>query len=56
MYTKIEEYCWCDIYKNIDGGVYVAAYDGKKIATGSYLRVKSAVLNFWEQMIAGKSK
>jgi len=56
MYTKIEEYLCCDIYKNIDGGVYVATYYGKKIATGSYLRVKSAIPNFWKQMVTGKSK
>ena len=47
MYKKIEEYNWCDIYKHINAGVYIAAFDGAKIAQGSYMDVKNAVIKFW---------
>lgn len=47
MYKKIEEYNYCDIYKHIDAGVWVSAYDGDIIASGSYMKVKNAVLDFW---------
>lgn len=47
MYKKIEEYCLCDIYKNIDGGIYVAKLHGRRLATGSYLKVKSTIERFW---------
>lgn len=48
MYKKIEEYSFCDIYKNIDGGVYVAKFHGRRLATGSYLKVKTTIEHFWD--------
>lgn len=52
MYKKIEKYNWCDIYKHIDAGVYISAFDGEKIAMGSYMKVKNAVLKWWEDIFA----
>jgi len=49
MYKKIETYNWCDIYKHIDAGVYISAFDGEKIAQGSYLKVKAAILDYLEK-------
>jgi len=49
MYKKIETYNWCDIYKHIDAGVYISAFDGEKIAQGSYLKVKAAVSDYLER-------
>ena len=46
MYTKIEQYNLCDIYKNIDVDIYVAVHNGKKIATGKYMNVKQAIDNY----------
>ena len=51
MYKKVEEYYWCDIYKHIDAGVWVSAFDGGIIASGSYMKVKNAVLDFWENTV-----
>ena len=47
MYKKIEVYNLCDIYKHIDAGVYISAFDGQKIAQGSYMHVKKSVMDFW---------
>jgi len=46
MYKKVEEYCYCDIYKHIDAGVWVSAFDGGVIASGSYMKVKKAAYDF----------
>jgi len=46
MYKKVEEYCYCDIYKHIDAGVWVSAFDGSVIASGSYMKVKKAAYDF----------
>lgn len=51
MYKKIEIYNWCIIYKNIDGGIYVAKFDNDVISTGSYLKVKNDVLKFWDNIL-----
>lgn len=48
MYKKIEKYHLCDIYKNIDGALYVAKFHGRRISTGSYLKVKAAIERFWD--------
>ena len=47
MYKRIEEYCWCDIYKHINAGIYISAFEGQKIAQGSYMNVKNAILDYW---------
>ena len=56
MYKKIEEYYWCDIYKHIDAGVYISAFDGQTIAQGSYLDMKKSIIDFWHSVYLGYSK
>lgn len=52
MYKRIEEYLWCDIYKHINAGIYISAFDGKKIAMGSYLSVKNAISKYWADIFS----
>lgn len=52
MYKKIQEYHWCDIYKHINAGIYIAAFDGQKIAQGSYLDMKKSILNYWADIFS----
>jgi len=47
MYKIIEEYCWCDVYKHINAGIYISAFQGEKIAQGSYMAVKEAIPDYW---------
>jgi uncharacterized protein YdeI (BOF family) len=54
MYTKIEQYHLCDIYKNIDVDIYVAVYNGKKIATGKYMNVKQEIDKYHQQNIVSR--
>lgn len=52
MYKKIETYNFCDIYKHINAGIYIAAFDGQKITKGSYLDMKPAIIRFWFRTFA----
>ncbi len=56
MYKKIETYNWCDIYKHINAGVYISAFDGQKIAQGSYLNMKKSIVDFWYSVCLGYNK
>ena len=51
MYKKIERCNWCDIYKHIDAGIYISAFDGEKIAQGSYIKVKAAISKFLQDTL-----
>lgn len=52
MFKKIEEYKFFDIYKHINAGVYIAAINGEKIATGNYMNVKNSVDNYWNRFFS----